>query len=198
MKHSNFIKKFSAIILFCIALALLTTAQSPFKEKLSDAGISLSKDFVTYDGSYRNIKYPNGDVPPHIGVCTDVIIRAYRKVGIDLQKLIHEDIITNRSLYKGIKKPDTNIDHRRVPNMCKFFKNNGKSLTISDNPKDYKPGDIIWWKIGGPSGMNHVGLVVNKKSTDGKRYLVVHNIGGGQNIDDFLFRAYIHGHYSYQ
>ena len=184
------------ILIISILLSTIITGQT-FSDELSDAGILISKDYVVYDGSYRRIDYPNGDVPPHIGVCTDVIIRAYRKVGIDLQKELHEDIVKNLSKYGRVSKPDPNIDHRRVPNLAIFFKRHGKVLPITDNPDDYKPGDIIWWNLANNGSLNHIGMVVDKKSYDNKRYLVVHNIGGGQNIDDFLFGAKIIGHYSY-
>jgi hypothetical protein len=184
------------ILIISILLSTVITGQT-FSDELSDAGILISKDYVVYDGSYRRIDYPNGDVPPHIGVCTDVIIRAYRKVGIDLQKELHEDIVKNLSKYRRVDKPDPNIDHRRVPNLATFFKRHGKVLPITDNPDDYKPGDIIWWNLANNGSLNHIGMVVDKKSYDNKRYLIVHNIGGGQNIDDFLFGAKIIGHYSY-
>ena len=184
------------ILIITILITTVITGQD-FSKDLSDAGILISKDYVVYDGSYRRIDYPNGDVPPHIGVCTDVIIRAYRKVGIDLQKELHEDIVKNLSKYRRVDKPDPNIDHRRVPNLATFFKRHGKVLPITDNPDDYKPGDIIWWNLANNGSLNHIGMVVDKKSYDNKRYLVVHNIGGGQNIDDFLFGAKIIGHYSY-
>ena len=167
-----------------------------FNIKLANAGLEISKDNVIYDGSYRQISYPNGDVPAEVGVCTDVIIRAYRKLDIDLQKEVHEDIIKNIDKYWRVKKADKNIDHRRVPNLVVFFKRFGKVLPITNNPEDYKPGDIICWKLGG--SVDHIGLVVNNKSNDGKRYLVVHNIGGGQNVEDFLFGDKIVGHYSYE
>jgi len=183
-----------------LLLSILIFSYSPllsqeFNIKLANAGVEISKDNVVYDGSYRQISYPNGDVPAGIGVCTDVIIRAYRKLDIDLQKEVHEDIINNIGKYWRVKKADKNIDHRRVPNLVVFFKRFGKVLPITDNPEDYKPGDIICWKLGG--SVDHIGLVVNKKSEDGKRYLVVHNIGGGQNVEDFLFGDKIVGHYSY-
>lgn len=184
------------ILIISILLSTIITGQT-FSDELSNAGILISKDYVVYDGSYRRIDYPNGDVPPHIGVCTDVIIRAYRKVGIDLQKELHEDIVKNLSKYRRVDKPDPNIDHRRVPNLATFFKRHGKVLPITDNPDDYKPGDIIWWNLANNGSLNHIGMVVDKKSYDNKRYLIVHNIGGGQNIDDFLFGAKIIGHYSY-
>lgn len=170
-----------------------------FADKLSDAAIQLTKNKVAYDPAYFVIKYPNGDIPSGKGVCTDVIIRAYRKLGIDLQKEIHEDMMKNFSKYPkkwGLKKTDTNIDHRRVPNLQTFFSRFGKSKTISDNPKDYIPGDIVTWNL--PKNLAHIGIVVNQRSTDGKRFLIVHNIGAGQVIEDCLFEFTITGHYQYQ
>jgi uncharacterized protein YijF (DUF1287 family) len=173
-------------------------AQNSFLEKLSDAALELTQQKVTYDPSYFNIPYPNGDVPADKGVCTDVVIRAYRKLGIDLQKEVHEDIKANFSKYPrkwGLTKPDKNIDHRRVPNLMVFFKRHGTELTITSNPKDYVPGDIVCWDLGG--GITHIGLVVNKKSSQKDQFLIVHNIGGGQVLADCLFSYKIIGHYKY-
>ena len=185
--------------LFIIMLfVFLGKAQAQFSQKLSDAALTLTKDRVTYDPSYFSIKYPNGDVAADKGVCTDVIIRAYRKLGIDLQKEVHEDMKKNFSKYPkkyGLKKPDTNIDHRRVPNLMVFFAKFGKSKSIETNPALYAPGDIVSWLL--PGNLTHIGIVVNKKSADGKRYLIVHNIGGGQVIEDCLFKFTITGHYQY-
>jgi uncharacterized protein YijF (DUF1287 family) len=166
---------------------------------LSDAALSLTKDKVTYDPAYFTIKYPSGDIPSDKGVCTDVVIRAYRKLGIDLQKDVHEDMAKNFSKYPktwGLKKPDTNIDHRRVPNLRVFFAKFGKSKSIETKSELYLPGDIVTWIL--PGNLTHIGIVVNKKSADGKRYLIVHNIGGGQLIEDCLFKFTITGHYQYQ
>lgn len=169
-----------------------------FYGKLSDAAIMLTKDEVEYDGKYFKISYPNGDVPKDKGVCTDVIIRAYRKMGIDLQKEVHEDMAKNFTLYPktwGLKTPDTNIDHRRVPNLQKFFTRFGEVKPISDKASDYKPGDIVTWMLA--SNRPHIGLVIDKKSSTGT-YMVVHNIGYGQKMDDFLFESKITGHYRYK
>ncbi|WP_435525938.1 DUF1287 domain-containing protein [Chryseobacterium indoltheticum] len=120
----------------------------------------------------------------------DVIIRAYRKLGIDLQKEVHEDMKKNFSKYPkkfGLKKPDTNIDHRRVPNLMVFFAKFGQSKSIETNPALYAPGDIVTWLL--PGNLTHIGIVVNKKSADGKRYLIVHNIGAGQVIEDCLLNS---------
>ena len=173
-------------------------AQIGFDKKLSAAAIELCNDVVTYDPSYYTIKYPNGDVPKGSGVCTDVVIRAYRKLGIDLQKEVHLDMKANFNLYPknwGLKHTDKNIDHRRVPNLMVFFKRFGKEKLITNNPSDYKAGDIVCWNLG--DGITHIGIVADKKSKDGKRNLIVHNIGNGQVMEDMLFDYKIIGHYSY-
>lgn len=178
---------------------VLLKAQNPFALKLSDAALSLTKNKVTYDPSYFVIKYPAGDIPADKGVCTDVVIRAYRKLGIDLQKEVHEDMAKNFSKYPktwGLKKPDTNIDHRRVPNLQVFFARYGKSKSTETKPALYVPGDIVTWLL--PGNLTHTGMVVNRKSADGKRYLIVHNIGKGQVMEDCLFKFKITGHYQYQ
>lgn len=188
---------------FMLLLALLifgniACAQNSFSDSLSNAAIELTKQSVIYDPSYFTIPYPNGDVPAGRGVCTDVVIRAYRKVGIDLQKQVHEDMKDNFGKYPknwGLTKPDKNIDHRRVPNLMVFFERFGKELSISTEAHDYKPGDIVCWNLGG--NITHIGVVINKKSVDGKRPLIVHNIGAGQVIEDCLFNFKIIGHYSF-
>ena len=190
-------KKFFSVLIFTLFI-FTANAQNQFAQKLSDAALSLTKDKVTYDPAYVSIKYPNGDVAADKGVCTDVIIRAYRKLGIDLQKEVHEDMKKNFSKYPkkfGLKKPDTNIDHRRVPNLQVFFAKFGKSKPTDQNPASYVPGDIVTWLL--PGNLTHIGIVVNKKSADGKRYLIVHNIGAGQVIEDCLFKFDITGHYQY-
>ncbi|MDO5979354.1 DUF1287 domain-containing protein [Flavivirga spongiicola] len=167
--------------------------------KLSDCALELTKQKVIYDPSYFSIDYPNGDVPSDKGVCTDVVIRAYRKMGIDLQKNVHEDMKANFSAYPknwGLKTTDKNIDHRRVPNLMTFFKRKGAEKTISDKAKNYVPGDIVCWNLGG--AVTHIGIVVHKKSADGKRHLIVHNIGDGQVLADCLFDYKIIGHYRYE
>jgi uncharacterized protein YijF (DUF1287 family) len=191
-------KKYFSILIILL-FVFTANAQNQFAQKLSDAALSLTRDRVTYDPTYFSIKYPNGDVPADKGVCTDVVIRAYRKMGIDLQKEVHEDMKQNFSKYPknwGLKRPDTNIDHRRVPNLRVFFAKFGKSKSTEINPTLYAPGDIVTWLL--PGNLTHIGIVVNKKSADGKRYLIVHNIGGGQVIEDCLFKFNITGHYQYQ
>lgn len=183
------------IIFFSIGEAL---AQDSFSDKLSAAALELTKQEVKYDPAYFSIPYPNGDVPPDRGVCTDVVIRAYRKLGIDLQKEVHEDMMRNFSLYPniwGLTKTDKNIDHRRVPNLMTFFSRHGIVKKKSRNPSDYKAGDIVTWDLGG--GTTHIGILIDQRSADGKRPLVVHNIGKGQEISDCLFEFKIIGHYSF-
>lgn len=173
--------------------------QTDFYKKLADSALTLTKQHVEYDPSYFQINYPNGDIPANKGVCTDVIIRAYRKLGIDLQKEVHEDMKAHFNAYPqlwGLSRPDKNIDHRRVPNLMTFFKRHGTVLPITQNPTDYRPGDIVCWNLGG--GITHIGIVSNKKAANGKRPLIIHNIGGGQVLADMLFNFKIIGHYRYK
>jgi uncharacterized protein len=169
-----------------------------FALRLSAAAIRLTENIVTYDPAYFVIPYPNGDVPAHKGVCTDVVIRAYRSLGIDLQREVHEDMKAHFDQYPkiwGLKKTDTNIDHRRVPNLMTFFSRKGKSLEKTNKTEDYLPGDIVTWNLEG--GLTHIGIVVHQKSSNQQRYLIVHNIGHGQVMEDCLFEYIITGHYRY-
>lgn len=193
------IKKVPALIILCLLLPFVVNAQSDFQESLSQAALELTLQEVVYDPSYFSMGYPMGDVPEGKGVCTDVVIRAYRKLGIDLQKEVHEDMKSNFDKYPklwGLSKTDRNIDHRRVPNLMAFFRRHGEVKRVSDNAADYLPGAIVCWNLGGAT--THIGLVVNKKSVDGERYLIVHNIGGGQVLADCLFDYKIIGHYGYE
>ncbi|MFY0625500.1 MAG: DUF1287 domain-containing protein [Reichenbachiella sp.] len=180
-------------------LGVINAEAQSFEEKLSIAAISLTEQNVIYDPSYFSIDYPNGDVPKGVGVCTDVVIRAYRKVGIDLQQKVHEDMKSRFEAYPkiwGLSTTDKNIDHRRVPNLMIFFSEFGEVKSLNQDPAIYVPGDIVCWNLGG--AITHIGIVVNKKSKDNERYLIVHNIGGGQVLEDCLFDYSIIGHYSYQ
>jgi uncharacterized protein YijF (DUF1287 family) len=190
-------KPISFIILLC---SFLTLIPKTFEEKLSDAAISIVDASVVYTPNYVAIKYPNGDVPAKNGVCTDVVIRAYRKLGIDLQKEVHEDMKANFTKYPNLKKwglktCDTNIDHRRVPNLEVFFERKGQKLTVTQNANDYKTGEIVTWMINGK--LPHIGIITIKKSKDGKRPMIVHNVGGGQVLEDCLFSYEIVGHFKY-
>jgi uncharacterized protein len=151
-----------------------------------------------YDQAYVRLDYPGGDVLPERGTCTDVIIRAFRKGGVDLQKEVHEDMAQHFAAYPtkwGLKRPDTNIDHRRVPNLRTYFERKGKALPISSDAVDYPPGDVVTWDLGG--GVDHIGIVTNVWSDEARRYLVAHNIGSGVKVENVLFAWRVTGHYRY-
>jgi hypothetical protein len=159
---------------------------------LAQVGVTLY-----YDSAYTAIPYPNGDVPIERGVCTDVIVRAYRKIGIDLQVEVHNDMKANFSAYPklwGLSHPDPNIDHRRVPNLAVFFRRKGQALQVSKDPTDYSPGDIVTWQL--PTGVPHIGIVSDTLAAD-KRHQMIHNIGAGAQCEDCLFAFKITGHYRY-
>lgn len=181
------------------AVEVVSSSTSPdFFMQLSDAALAIIDPSIRYIPDYIVLDYPGGDVPAHTGVCTDVVVRAYRKLDIDLQQLVHEDMKKNFKLYPkkwGLKSPDKNIDHRRVPNLMTFFDRFGETLPMTNNAADYHPGDIVTWVLS--SGLTHIGIVVNKKGKDGTP-LMVHNIGGGQVMENCLFSFKITGHYRYQ
>lgn len=192
-------KRTLTFIFLCLLGINSAVGQTSFYVRLADSALMLTKQKVTYNPGYFVIKYPNGDIPQDKGVCTDVLIRAYRKLGIDLQTEVHLDMKANFEKYPkmwGLTKPDKNIDHRRVPNLMVFFFRHGEVKPISNKSEDYLPGDIVCWDLG--SGITHIGIVVNKKSTDRKRFLIVHNIGGGQVLADCLFEYKIIGHFRYE
>ncbi len=189
---------FRGLLLLGIVTACSVSANQ--NEKLVAAAMERLNHQVRYDGAYVNLDYPMGDVPAQTGVCTDVIIRSYRQLGIDFQQLVHEDIKANFNQYPsrriwGLTRPDKNIDHRRVPNLQAFFKRHGQSIKITNLAKDYQAGDIISWMVNG--NLPHIGIVVNKRSADGKRPMIVHNIGRGPELEDMLFKYPITGHYRY-
>lgn len=185
------------------ALFLLshTCFGSNFENDFVAAAINRTTQNVRYDGSYFSISYPNGDVPENIGVCTDVVIRSYRALGIDLQVLVHEDMSSHFEVYPsrqiwGLNKTDRNIDHRRVPNLQVFLSRHGKELAISQKPGDYSPGDLVTWVL--PGNLPHIGIVTDRVSPATGNPLIVHNIGSGPNLDDMLFSYKITGHYRYE
>lgn len=181
-------------ILLGILVVVLLAFTSQQKQKVIAHAVWQTTQEVTYDGRYISMSYPNGDVPANIGVCTDVVIRAYRAIDIDLQKLIHEDMLVARVIYNKkyyTKKIDKNIDHRRTQNMQTFLKRKGTSVVITKNATDYQPGDLVFWDIAN----GHVGIVIDKKVPNTNRYYMVHNIGGGPEIEDFLFNAKIVDHF---
>lgn len=190
-------KIFLIVLVLCAQISFGQTELA--SNNLAQAAITLTQQEVAYDPSYFSMDYPNGDVPAGKGVCTDVVIRAYRKIGIDLQKEVHQDMKANFSEYPkiwGLKRTDRNIDHRRVPNLMTFFKRKGAEKPITKIARDYLPGDVVCWNLGG--AITHIGIVVDRTSKDGKRKLIVHNIGGGQVLEDCLFDFKIIGHYRYQ
>jgi uncharacterized protein YijF (DUF1287 family) len=151
-----------------------------------------------YDPSYVKLDYPLGDVPKETGVCSDVVVRAFRSAGVDLQKEVHEDMARAWSEYPkkwGTSAPDANIDHRRVLNLMTYFARQGKLLPVTGHADDYLPGDVVAWDLG--NGLDHIGLVTNFWSESEKRCLVIHNIGAGARVEDVLFAWKITGHYRY-
>ena len=186
------------LVVFPFSVAVSSNSLGP-EYDLVHAAIERTKHKIRYDGGYYLIKYPLGDVPDHIGVCTDVLIRSYRAIGIDLQRLVHEDMSDNFSAYPstriwGLKTTDRNIDHRRVPNLQVFFARHGQVLEISNNKKDYRAGDIVSWMT--PGNLPHIGIVTDKIASNGNP-LIAHNIGAGPMLEDMLFDFDISGHYRY-
>jgi uncharacterized protein len=163
-----------------------------------EGAIEQTKYTHTYDPAYVAIPYPGGDVPRNRGVCTDVVIRAFRTIGLDLQKAVHEDMRANFAVYPpdwGLSQPDPSIDHRRVPNLMTYFQRQGKNLTLSQNTNAFRPGDIVTWDLG--QGQQHIGIVTNLKATQNGPYLIVHNVGAGARVEDVLFQWPMIGHYRY-
>jgi uncharacterized protein len=163
-----------------------------------DAALDRTRATVRYEGDYMVIPYPNGDVPKEIGVCTDEVIRSYRSIGVDLQELVHRDMRGDFSAYPrlwGLSKPDPNIDHRRVPNLQVFFERQGAELPITEDPKDYLPGDIITNTTWG--GSPHVAIVVPSPEAGGTPW-IMHNRGFGPKMENQLFRWQITGHYRWR
>lgn len=194
--------------IFSVVISLLAIMPSAWADTFADnftnslvaAAYERTKHQVRYDGRYMAIDYPNGDVPANMGVCTDVVIRSYRALGIDLQQLVHEDMKANFAAYPskriwGMKRTDRNIDHRRVPNLQAFFRRHGQALAVSDNAADYQPGDLVTWML--PGNLPHIGIVVDRKHPQSGRLMVVHNIGAGPVLEDMLLDYPITGRYRY-
>ncbi len=176
----------------------LTPVESPTLKLVIDGAIDQIGSTVSYDPAYVKLDYPGGDVPPDRGVCSDVIVRAFRKASVDLQKELHEDMKRNFSAYPqqwGAARPDRNIDHRRVPNLMTYFKRLKKEVAITNNGQDYFPGDVVAWDLG--NGLVHIGLVSNIKGEGASAHSIVHNIGAGARVEDVLFSWKIIGHYRY-
>ncbi len=167
-------------------------AREDFTRRLVAAAVARAAVEVRYVPDYVKIPYPGGDVPAGTGVCTDEIVRIYRAVGIDLQKEVHEDMVAHFSAYPSrLRRPDPNIDHRRVPILMRFFQRRGAARPITADPADYLPGDVVAWDL----QAGHVGMVVDRRDPTGVRPLILHNVGQGPRIEDVLFTWRIIGHY---
>ena len=214
MKRALFVLLLSSMLCTSLACKRTSVQQSgsggaarprPFAANISPAVRRVVEDAVdqtnythTYDPSYVKLGYPGGDVPLDRGVCTDVVVRAFRKVGVDLQKEVHEDMARAFASYPkkwGLSTPDSNIDHRRVPNLMTFFERRGKALSVTTDATDYQPGDVVTWDLGG--GTTHIGIVTNVWSDETANYLIAHNIGAGVRVENVLFSWRITGHYRY-
>lgn len=183
---------------FAAILLLLATGAARADAALDLVAAARAQVGVTllYDPSYQRIAYPMGDVPMERGVCSDVVIRAFRSVGIDLQQELHRDMTRHFAAYPkawGLTRPDRNIDHRRVPNLATWFKRRGYALPVSQDAAQYRPGDIVTWLLG--DKLPHIGVVSDRRSDDGARPLVIHNIGWGAREEDALFEYRITGHF---
>lgn len=193
-------RKLCSLLLVTAMLSLNAHADTDnFSQRLVVAAMERTNHQVDYDGAYVRIPYPNGDVPDDTGVCTDVVIRSYRALGIDLQQLVHEDMTDAFSRYPteriwGLRRPDTNIDHRRVPNLQTFFTRHGESLPITDVTSNYQPGDLVTWML--PGNLPHIGIVTDRIAPNGNP-MIVHNIGAGPQLEDMLFVFEITGHYRF-
>lgn len=191
-----------AVLGFALSLALPRAARAEIElwaHKLIDAAKSQIGVTVSYDPAYRAITFPGGDVPREVGVCTDVIIHAYRDaMAVDLQKLVNADMKQAFGDYPkmwGLKRPDPNIDHRRVPNLQTFFKRKGAVKPVPSDPRGYQPGDIVTVML--PGNLPHIALVADQMTEDGSRPLVIHNIGGGARMEDMLTAFQLSGRYRF-
>ena len=190
-----------SLVLLLLLVFSVDTARAESSEKtlkLIASARSQIGSTVEYDGSYAAIPYPGGDIPLKRGVCTDVIVRAYRSLGIDLQKLVHEDMTAHFEAYPsrriwGLRAADSNIDHRRVPNLQTFFERHGKKLSLDLQREPARPGDILTWML--PGGLPHIGLVSDRSNDRGP--LVLHNIGQGTQEEEVIGKFPLTGHYRY-
>lgn len=192
----------AALLLACVALALAARAGAEagsndrFVARLFAAACRQIGVTLRYD-AYTRLAYPGGDVPIERGVCTDVVVRAYREAGIDLQVLVHQDMAKDWPAYPklwGLTRPDRNVDHRRVHNLGTFFSRHGRILAATTDPAAYAAGDLVTWRL--PSGRPHIGIVSDRKTGAGVP-LVVHNVGAGTVEEDVLFAYAVTGHFRY-
>ena len=187
------------LVVCAMLVGQISFGQSRIGNILADSALTLTRQVVHYDPNFYAIPYPNGDVFPNRGMCTDVIIRAFRKIGVDLQQRVCEDIIKYDKIdttAADFKRPNTSVVHRCVPILMTFFERNAYTLENSYNPNDYHPGDIVCWRL--EAGELHMGIVSRLRSDDNQRYIIIHNIGSGQTIDDMLFHYPIIGHFAYE
>jgi uncharacterized protein len=186
-------------LILTIAATVPLLAQPASLQKVIDGAKRQVGVTRMYDARYVRLAYPGGDVPMDRGVCTDVVVRAYRNAGVDLQVRVHEDMKRNFAAYPkswGLSRPDANIDHRRVPNLQTFLRRNGETLRVTHRGADYKPGDIVTWVL--IEGVPHIGIVSDVRVPGTDRYRVVHNVGRGAQIEDVLFEYRLTGHYRYR
>lgn len=185
-----------------LAIEELKSSQD-FSKQLAAAALERTKAKVEYDPGYYDLTYPGGDIPPHKGICSDLVVRSYRTLGVDLQQLVHEDMRENFRSYPQLwklKGPDKNMDHRRVPNLQRYFTRNGKVLEVSHSVEDYEVGDVVAWRLPfgeSDQGASHIGIVVPGPGERSGEKWVVHNIGSGPEWEDKLFSYEIVGHYRF-
>jgi len=200
--RTRFLSFFVVMACSCVwaqGISSVSASRQDLLQRLVSAATERTHHSVRYDPAYVRIPYPGEDVPADTGVCTDEVIRSYRALGIDLQKEVHEDMVQNYSAYPHkwkwiLGKPDSNIDHRRVPNLMVFFGRKGESLPISTRAQNYSPGDLVTYDLGG--NVPHIGIVIDRKGASG-HYMIEHNIGQGPRIEDVLFNWKITGHFRY-
>jgi len=187
--------RFLSAVLCLFALAASARADDAL-ERLLAAAIAQVGVTTSYEQAYAALDYPGGDVPIAQGVCSDVVIRAMRAIGVDLQVEVHRDMRAHFSTYPalwGLRRPDPNIDHRRVPNLETWLARQDRSRPVSVDPADYLPGDFVTWRLDG--GLAHIGIVADLRSADLQRPLIIHNIGAGARVEDVLFAWKVNGHY---
>ena len=183
----------AAVWLVCPALGQTAAAEAAFPIRLAIGAERRADVPEIYDPAYVKLSYPGGDVADDRGVCSDTVIRAFRYAGVDLQVAVHEDMRANFSAYPdlwGLRRPDRNIDHRRVPNLETLFSRRGGARTISQSPSDYSPGDVVSWRLSG-TGLPHIGIVTRQRQ--GGQPLIAHNIGAGTQQEPCLFSWPIKG-----
>lgn len=179
-------------------LAASLGASANSGDRLAAAALELSRQNISFDPSYYKIPYPDGDIPASRGAAADVLVRCFRKTGIDLQRVVHDDMADNFRAYPqvfGNNSPDPNIDHRRIANLQRFFERHGERLETSRNLQNYRPGDIVVWSLA--NAESHIGIVVPGPGKDSGEPWVVHHMGDGMRWEDALLDYKIEGHFRY-